>query len=498
MSLIVFVFFGSCVLVIALHSLFLIDLIRINQFKKPINRSTKKFDSLPVVTVQLPIFNELNVVDGLVDSIMKLDYPKELLEVQILDDSTDETFEIAMQKAEEYRKLGYDIKVIHRENRQGFKGGALAEATPKAKGEFLAIFDADFKPEPDFLKRVLPFFEDNVACVQTKWGHINGFKNWFTVSQVIALDVFYVEEQEARSRKDYYLRFNGSGGVWRKTAIAEAGGWSGDTLCEDLDLAYRAQMKGWEFRYDRSNECPAEIPENLTDLKRQQYRWAFGKVQVIKKILKDVLTTPMRFDKKSHALADLFNLAAAVAITVMAITSIPASFSMKFDSDYQIAWSFLIVGTIYYPVILYMTFSTFRYHFKTRKKSILMMIKYFVPFSILFTGITWHQCLAVVDELRGKKVEFQRTPKFVGTESIKKAYKVKRKISYGTVIEILGTFYFIYGIYNDIAIGFYAFLPFHITMTLALGGFAYHELFGLRLSKGKEAHFTEEKTAKAA
>ena len=477
MSILVLVAFSLSVLIITLYSLTLIDLIRINLVKKKIYPFHTTFAQLPKITVQLPIFNEMNVVEELIDVVMKLDYPKELLEVQILDDSTDETLKIAQHKATEYQKNGYDIYVIHRKNRDGFKGGALRNATSQVKGEFMAIFDADFKPKPDFLKKVLFHFDnEKVSCVQTKWGHINAWRNWFTVSQVLALDVFYVEEQEARSKKNYYLRFNGSGGVWRKTAVEDAGGWSGDTLSEDLDLAYRAQMKGWEFRYDRSIECPAELPENLSDLKKQQYRWTYGKVQVIKKLLKTFWHTKMRFDKKVHGLADLFNIAAAMSIIFMALMSVPANYSMR-NEEYRIAWTILSIGSIYTPVILYMTFSAFNFHLKNKGKTLFYLIKYLIPFFILFTGITWHQCLAIVDQLRGKKIVFQRTPKFKSlNNSIKKNYQNKKSVSYVNVVEIIGMCYFLYGIYLDLTLGVYAFLPFHITLTLALGGFALTDL----------------------
>src|SRR5581483_1763258 len=268
-------------------------------YKNRKNRTTEpaqRFSELPRVTVQLPIFNEQFVVDRLLNAICQLDYPLDRLEIQVLDDSTDETVAVARGLVQHYAAKGFPVTYHHRTNRHGFKAGALAEGLNSAKGEFVAIFDADFVPPADFLKRTIHHFTDpKIGMVQTRWTHINRNYSFLTEVEAILLDGHFVLEHSGRARSNVFFNFNGTAGVWRRTAIEEAGGWQHDTLTEDTDLSYRAQLKGWKFVYLQDVECPAELPVEMTAFKTQQARWAKGLIQTGKKILPKVLKSDQPF-----------------------------------------------------------------------------------------------------------------------------------------------------------------------------------------------------------
>ena len=269
------------------HRLSIVYLYWKNRNNKP--QPKARFQELPVVTVQLPMFNEKFVVDRLLESVAALDYPQDRLEIQILDDSTDDTTEQCYRKVEELKSRGFDAVCIHRTDRTGFKAGALEAATKVAKGEFLLILDADFVPEPDLLQKTIHFFTDeNVGLVQTRWGHINREYNLLTRIQGMYLDGHFAMEQTARNRSGRFFTFNGTAGIWRKCVIGDAGGWSHDTLTEDMDLSYRVQLKGWRFIYLNDVVTPAELPVDMDGFKSQQHRWTKGSIQVCQKILLDI------------------------------------------------------------------------------------------------------------------------------------------------------------------------------------------------------------------
>ncbi|MGH9566022.1 MAG: cellulose synthase family protein, partial [Candidatus Angelobacter sp.] len=270
--------------------------------KKKTTTPSSEFPELPRVTVQLPIFNEQYVVDRLLSSICKLQYPLDKLDIQLLDDSTDETQAVARALVEQYAAQGFPVSYLHRTNREGYKAGALAEGMKTAKGEFIAIFDADFTPPEDFLLKTVHHLTDpSVGMVQTRWTHINRNYSFLTEVEAILLDGHFVLEHSGRARSNVFFNFNGTAGVWRRTAIEEAGGWQHDTLTEDTDLSYRAQMKGWKFVYLQDVECPAELPVEMTAFKTQQARWAKGLIQTAKKILPDVLKSKQSFHVKLEA-----------------------------------------------------------------------------------------------------------------------------------------------------------------------------------------------------
>src|SRR6202795_2386120 len=293
-------------------------------YKHKKNKTTEpaahfQFDDLPRVTVQLPIFNEQYVVDRLLDAVCRLDYPREKLDIQLLDDSTDETVEVARILVERYAALGHPVTYLHRDNREGYKAGALAEGLKTAKGEFIAIFDADFVPPPDFLMNCIHHFTDpKIGMVQTRWTHINRNYSLLTQVEAILLDGHFVLEHSGRSRSGVFFNFNGTAGLWRRRAIDEAGGWQHDTLTEDTDLSYRAQLVGWKFLYLPDVECASELPVEMNAFKAQQARWAKGLMQTAKKILPRML----RSDQPTHVKAEaVFHLTANISYPFMVILS---------------------------------------------------------------------------------------------------------------------------------------------------------------------------------
>ena len=277
-----------------IHRYFIIYLYLKNRKRPPV--PARYFEQLPKVTVQLPIFNEMYVAERLLRSVSELDYPQELLQIQVLDDSTDETREITTACAEELRQRGFNVQRTHRTDRTGFKAGALGVGLAAAEGEFLCILDADFVPEKDMLKRTVHFFTDpKVGMIQTRWGHLNRGYSLLTRMQAIFLDGHLLLEQIARSRSGRFFNFNGTAGLWRRSCIEQSGGWQYDTLCEDLDLSYRAQLKGWKFIYLSDVVTPAELPVDMNGFKSQQHRWTKGSVQTCKKLLPSVWRSQLPF-----------------------------------------------------------------------------------------------------------------------------------------------------------------------------------------------------------
>lgn len=281
-------------------------------------------DSLPHVAVQVPIYNEIYMVEGVVRSVCALDWPSDRLHIQILDDSDDGVTTDRIRAAcEEARARGVDVVALRRPDRTGYKAGNLANGLTQTAAPFIAVIDADFRPRPDFLRKVMPWFADGrIGCVQTRPEHANREFSWLTLAQALLHDAFYLVEQQARHAAGCFTRFNGTGAVWRRSALEDAGGWQFDTISEDMDLAYRAQIRGWRIHFDRSVTVPAELPVSVQDFKIQQYRWAKGRVQVIRKVLGPLLRTPMPVRVKAHALLDLLNIYMVPAGVVLAVGSL--------------------------------------------------------------------------------------------------------------------------------------------------------------------------------
>jgi len=300
---------------------------------------SQRFQELPRVTVQLPIFNEQYVVGRLIEAICNLDDPKDKLDIQVLDDSTDETVAVARNLVEQYAELGNPITYHHRTNREGYKAGALAEGLKTAKGEFIAIFDADFTPPKDFLLRTIDHFTDpKVAMVQTRWTHINRHYSFLTEVEAILLDGHFVLEHSGRARSGVFFNFNGTAGLWRRPAIDDAGGWQHDTLTEDTDLSYRAQLKGWKFVYLQDVECPAELPVEMTAFKTQQARWAKGLIQTAKKILPQVLKSDAPFHTKLEAWYHLTSNLSYPLMVILSVLLLPAMIIRFYQGWFQMLY----------------------------------------------------------------------------------------------------------------------------------------------------------------
>jgi len=419
-------------------------------FKHKNKRTTEPagcFKELPRVTVQLPIFNEQYVVERLLDSICKLNYPRERLDIQVLDDSTDETAEVARGLVERYAALGNPISYHHRTNREGYKAGALAEGMKSARGEFIAIFDADFTPPEDFLMRTIHHFTDPKAgMVQTRWTHINRNYSFLTQVEAILLDGHFVLEHSGRARTGLFFNFNGTAGVWRRAAIEDAGGWQHDTLTEDTDLSYRAQLNGWKFIYLQDVECPAELPVEMTAFKTQQARWAKGLIQTGKKILPRVL----RSDAPLHAKVEAwYHLTANLSYPLMVVLSVlllPAMIIRFYQGWFQMLYIDL-------PLFMASTFSISSFYLVSQRelfpKSWPRALLYLPFLMALGIGLTVTNTKAVIEALIGKQSAFARTPKYRVESRQDKVRVTKYRKRLGLVpwIELLIGAYFAMTVY---------------------------------------------------
>lgn len=410
-------------------------------------------DNLPRVTVQLPVYNELYVVERLIDAVVGLKYPKEKLDIQVLDDSTDETVAILAAKVAEYRARGFDIEHVRRPERKGFKAGALAYGLTFAKGEFIAIFDADFVPDPDFLLKTIPHFADpKVAIVQTRWEHLNEDFSLLTQLQAFGLNAHFTIEQSGRYSADLLANFNGTGGVWRKTAIADAGGWQSDTLTEDLDLSYRAQLRGWKFVYREDVGSPAELPVAMNAIKSQQYRWMKGAAECARKLFMKVLRTPgVSLRVKLHAGVHLFSSATFILVLALGLLSVPLIYVRSRHPEWE--WAFYLVGFFQFNLFVLITFYGIPFWLFERENKA-KLVWYFPMYSSLMMGLSLHNTIAVIEGYMGRKTPFVRTPKFNVTtakDSWAANKYVNRRISWLTVAEGLLMLYFLGGL----ALGYY-------------------------------------------
>ncbi len=383
-----------------------------------------QFAALPMITVQLPIFNELHVVGNLLRTVSALDYPRDRLQIQVLDDSTDETATHAEKLAAELKAQGYDVDFRHRTNRNGFKAGALDEAMAAAKGDYICIFDADFQPQPDYLKKVIHHFTDpKVGMVQARWGHLNKEFSLLTRLQALFLDGHLVLEQTARSRHGEFLNFNGTAGIWRRSAITESGGWQHDTLTEDLDLSYRAQLKGWKFIYLKDVVVPAELPPDMDGFKSQQHRWTKGSIQVCKKILGDVWRSDIPLGLKLEATAHLTSNFAYLLTLCTLVLMYPANFVMGSS------WHTAVFVDV--PVFFFASLSVVAFYITAQgaqsRFGWLKALPYVPMLLALGIGMSINNGKAVLEALLNQSSEFVRTPKY-GIET--KAQAVQQRSSY--------------------------------------------------------------------
>ncbi|WP_369998053.1 cellulose synthase family protein [Winogradskyella sp.] len=435
-------------------------------------------EEVPYVTIQLPVFNEMYVMDRLLDNIALIEYPKDKLEIQVLDDSTDETVHSTKAHVEKLAATGLDIKHITRTNRVGFKAGALKEGLAIAKGEFIAIFDADFLPKPNWLKRTIPYFKDEeIGVVQTRWGHINRNYSLLTKIQAFALDAHFTLEQVGRNSKGHFINFNGTAGVWRKECILDAGNWEGDTLTEDLDLSYRAQLKNWKFKYLEDVETPAELPVVISAARSQQFRWNKGGAENFRKMLKRVITSDNISTKtKVHGLLHLLNSTMFLSIFIVAVLSIPMLYIKNEYAhlrDYFYVMSFFIISTIIFFVCYWFMY---RNIYGSGFKKFFGYIGMFFTFFSIAMGFSLHNSIAVIEGHAGKRSEFVRTPKF-NISTIRDSWKgnkyLRKKLSPHVVIEGILMLYFAFGMYSAFIVGDqggdFGLFPFHLMLFIGFG-----------------------------
>ena len=392
----------------------------------------RTFDELPVVTVQLPMFNESRVARRIIEKACQLDYPRHKLQIQVLDDSTDDTPQIARQAVEEAAARGFDIEYVHRDQRGGYKAGALANGLKTAKGEFVTIFDADFVPEPTFLMRSIHHFSDpKVAVVQTRWDHLNRSESMLTMSQAIFLDGHFVIEHVAHNRSNRFMSFNGTAGTWRRAAIDDAGGWKYDTLTEDLDLSYRAQLKGWRFVFLPDLTAPAELPPEMNAFKAQQFRWTKGGAQTALKLLPKVLLSKAPLKVKVEAFFHLTGFTMHLYVLILVLSMFPAIFLRDVPMDRGSFWR----GAFDLGVFTLATLSASIFYVASQVELFgdwRTGVKYLPVLMAIGIGLCLSNAKAVIEALFGKKSEFVRTPKFAGArsaaaETVPGAKKCKRK-----------------------------------------------------------------------
>lgn len=429
----------------------------------------RQFEEMPMVTIQLPMFNEMYVAERLLESVAKIDYPIDRMEIQVLDDSTDETQEIARAKVDELCARGFNAVYRHRTNRVGYKAGALEEATESAQGEYLMVFDADFVPTPGIVQKLIHFFtDDNVGMVQARWGHINRNYSMLTRCQSMMLDGHFVIEHIARNRSGRFFNFNGTAGIWRKQTILDAGGWEHDTVTEDMDLSFRAQLKGWQFVYVHEAIAPAEVPCEMNSFKTQQFRWAKGSAQTTKKLLPTVLKAKIPLFIKVECLFHLTNNFAYLFLVILAMLQLP---------------NMIIRGHMDRPELLLLDVPLFAatcvsicvFYVATHQalyKNLWEAIKRLPMMMALGIGLSINNSRAVIEGIFGNDIEFVRTPKHGITTSKhtwkKKKYKTKWPVH--SLIEIAFGLYFVATIALAVYTGNWINIPF---LVLFMVGFLY-------------------------
>lgn len=411
---------------------------------RPMARFTEA--NLPTVTIQLPLYNEMYVVDRLVKAITEIDYPQDRIEIQVLDDSTDETVNIARSTVEKYAAQGANITYIHRDDRSGFKAGALENGMRFAKGKLIAIFDADFVPTRDFLRKLIDYFTDPlVGCAQMRWAHINGGYNLLTRLQTIMLDGHFVVEQTTRSRTGNFFNFNGTAGIWRREAIEMSGGWQHDTLTEDTDLSFRAQLMGWRFVYLLDESTPAEIPVDINAFKAQQRRWAKGVLQVWFKLYRRIWAAPLPLRVK---LEMFFRLTGNVSYPLMIISSFlqfPLLLIRYNQGLYQLM--LLDVPMLFFSTISVVLFyGTAVWYLDQKPGSRLWRLPLVMGLGI---GLAFSNARAVIEAFFGVKSDFVRTPKYNvegNDDETWKRKKYKRKHGWLPLLELGFALYFVLAI----------------------------------------------------
>lgn len=432
-------------------------------------------EDLPIVTVQLPIFNERYVSRRLVDAVCQMDYPRDRMQIQVLDDSIDDTQDILSETVQEYQNKGFWIEYVHRVNRTGFKAGALQDAMPMVQGNYIAIFDADFIPSVNWLKDTIRHYVNNpdakVAVVQTRWGHVNSEYSLLTKLQSTGIDGHFAIEQQARCNNDYFLNFNGTAGIWNRQAIIDAGGWHADTLAEDMDLSYRAQLKGWKVVYDNNIVAPAELPVAMLAFKLQQFRWAKGSIQCAKKLISQIWQADLSLPVKFQATMHLTGYSAHPLMLLLVLLSIPLMLITPDDAialriSFEGIWSIFMLPATFGPPFLY-----FHAQRELYPKSWHRRLGRIFLLAVLGTGISWSNSRAVFAGLTNTGANFRRTPKFdIKHKSDRwenKAYKIPLDAT--ATIELCLCAYSAIAAILAISKGLYITLPFMVLYAVSYG-----------------------------
>jgi cellulose synthase/poly-beta-1,6-N-acetylglucosamine synthase-like glycosyltransferase len=455
------------------HRYYLVYLYMRNKDRQP--KPGPMLNPLPVVTIQLPLYNEMYVADRLIDAVCRIDYPRDRLEIQVLDDSIDETSGIADLAVRRFAAQGFDIKYFHRTNRVGYKAGALEAGLKVARGEFVAIFDADFIPSTDFLQRMMPYFTgDRIGMVQARWGHINQNYSLLTKIQSILLDGHFVLEHGGRNRAGRFFNFNGTAGIWRRAAIDDAGGWQHDTLTEDLDLSYRAQLRGWQFVFVPDLIAPAEVPVEMNAFKSQQHRWAKGSIQTCRKLLPEILRAKVPLSVKAEA---FFHLTANFNYPLMVVLSVLMFPSMVIR--YNMGWYEMMLIDV--PLFFAATFSVCNFYMVCQRElhdDWRARIRYLPFLMSIGIGLCINNSRAVFEALFNKQSEFTRTPKYriegAADEWISKKYH--QSVAVQPLIELALGLYFTATVFYALANQIYGTVPFLVLFQV---GFLYTGLLSI-------------------
>ena len=482
--------YGLCLLLVFFYSVLQLSLaiayVR-NKKKKTIEQKPV-YDpaTTPKVTIQLPMFNELYVAERIIETVAAFEYPADKLQIQVLDDSTDETKDVIANKVAEVAARGINIQHIHRVDRTGYKAGALDAAMDRVEGEFIGIFDADFIPDPDFLQKTMPYFTDsNVGVVQTRWGHINKTYSILTELQAFGLNGHFAIEQGGRNAAGHYINFNGTGGIWRKKCIEDAGGWEHDTLTEDLDLSYRAQIKGWKFMYLEDVVAPAELPITMSALKSQQHRWMKGGAECFVKMWKTLLRAKnVKLSDRVHGLSHLFNSTVFFFILVISILSLFVLHIKDSFSDLNYILQYMGVFIISTVFLMFYYWHAYRDKNENKVGSFFRFVGRFFQFLVVSMGLSLSNTVAVIEGYLGIKSSFVRTPKFnVSKKSEFKGNKYDKKslsiinIMEGVLMVVFGFTAINRGIYGDLGMA-----PFHIMLSIGYGVIFFSTLKEIRES----------------
>jgi cellulose synthase/poly-beta-1,6-N-acetylglucosamine synthase-like glycosyltransferase len=497
-SKVIIFFYFACLILVLFYSILQLSLaVAYVRNKRRKKRNTGMQDTTPVydpsntpkVTVQLPMFNELYVAERIIETSAAFEYPADKLQIQVLDDSTDETKDVIAKKVAEVAARGINIQHIHREDRTGYKAGALDDAMDQVEGDFIAIFDADFIPDSDFLKKTMPHFSnDKVGVVQTRWGHINKKYSLLTELQAFGLNGHFAIEQGGRNASGHFINFNGTGGVWRKECINDAGGWEHDTLTEDLDLSYRAQIKGWKFTYLEDVIAPAELPITMSALKSQQHRWMKGGAECFIKMWKTIITAKgVRLVDRIHGLSHLFNSSVFIFILMMSILSLPVLHIKESFSDLNYVLHYGAVFLLSTAFLMFYYWHSFRDKTDNVILSLLLFIGRFFQFLMVSMGLALNNTVAVLEGYLGIKSSFVRTPKFnVNVKSEFKGNKYdKKSISILNMGEGILMLLFAFTTINRAIYGDIGMVPFHLMLTIGYGLVFFYSISELKTPKAE-------------